>query len=192
LFDGLINALASGKGDFIAAGMSVTEERKQSVDFSVEYVKSSQYLIVNEGSPISTLEDLKGKRIGVQAGTTGDLLISDEVNGTTDDAGNHAAGSLEDSGAAVVQYKTALEAALDLKNGRIDAVVIDKHPAMAIVEANEGLITAPEALSEEEAYAIAVEKGNEELLNAINTTLERLMEEGKIAEFLIAHTGGAK
>jgi polar amino acid transport system substrate-binding protein len=87
-FDGLINALVSGKGDFIAAGMSVTDERKKSVDFSVEYVTSSQYIIIKEGSPIATLEDLKGKKIGVQTGTTGDLLITDEVNGTTDDAGS--------------------------------------------------------------------------------------------------------
>lgn len=191
-FDGLINALVSGKGDFIAAGMSVTEDRKKSVDFSIEYVTSSQYLIIKKGSTIAAMNDLKGKKIGVQTGTTGDLLMTDEVEGTTDDAGKHVAGSLEGSGATVAQYKTALEAALDLKNGRIDVVVIDKHPALSIAAANEGLATAPQALSEEEKYAIAVNKGNKELLASIDTTLQRLIKEGKIDSFLLKHTGGAK
>lgn len=186
-FDGLINALVSGKGHFVAAGMSVTPDRQKSVDFSIEYVVSSQYIIVPEGSSIASLEDLAGKRIGVQTGTTGDLIVSDEINGWDED-GKHVTGALEGSGATVNQYKTGLEAALDLNNGRLDAVVIDMHPARAIAAANPGLTVSEEPMSDAETYAIAVAKDSPELLEAINNTLTRLMKEGKIEDYLISHT----
>ena len=180
-FDGLINALASGKGDLIAAGMSVTEERKKSVDFSVEYVTSAQYCIIKEGSPIATMADLAGLRVGVQTGTTGDLILSDEVE--------LEEGSLYNTGTTISRYKTALEAALDINNGRLDAVVIDKHPAMSIAAANDGLTTTAEAISEEEKYAIAINKGNEDLLKVVNEALEKMMKDGTIESFINKHTG---
>ena len=189
-FDSLINALSSGKGDFVAAGMTVTEDRKKSVDFSIEYVTSSQYIIIPEGSTIATLADLAGKKVGVQLGTTGDLMMDAEINGSEDDDGNHIAGSLEGTGAELVQYKTGIEAGMDLANGRIDAVVIDKHPASAIAEKTGGLTVTENAISEEESYAIAVKKGNTDLVEAINETLQRLMDEGKIQEYLVNHTAG--
>ena len=182
-FDGVIAALTSGKGDFVAAGMSITEERKQSVDFSVEYVTSSQYMILPEGSNLATMEDLQGKVIGVQLGTTGDFLIDDAIN--LED------GELFGSGAELIQYKTALEAAQNLINGKIDAVVIDQYPAMAIAEKNAGVLrVSGEAIAEAESYAIAVAKGNTELLEAINNTLKKLIAEGKVNQFLVDHTTG--
>lgn len=181
-FDGLVNALVSGKGDMIAAGMSITQERLQSVDFTDEYVTSAQYMIVKEGSDIKSLENLKGKAIGVQAGTTGDFIISDEID--------LPEGTLHGTGASIKHYKTALEAALDLKAGRLDAVVVDKHPAQAIAQKNEGLVVADEAISEAESYAIAVNKGKTALLNKINEVLQKLIKEGKVDEFLVKHTAG--
>ena len=181
-FDGLINALVSGKGDMIAAGMSITEERLQSVDFTDEYVTSAQHMIVKSGSEIQSLEDLKGKAIGVQAGTTGDFIISDEID--------LPEGTLHGTGASIKHYKTALEAALDLKAGRLDAVVVDKHPAQAIAQKNDGLVVVEQAISEAESYAIAVNKGKTALLNKINEVLQKLIQEGKIDEFLVKHTAG--
>ncbi len=181
-FEGLINALVSGKGDIVAAGMSITEDRLKSVDFTVEYVTSAQYMIVKEGSPIATLEDLKGKAIGVQTGTTGDFIISDEID--------LAEGVLNGTGAEIKHYKTALEAALDLNTGRLDAVVIDKHPATAIAEKNPGLTVAEKAISDEESYAIAVKKGGTALKTKIDEVLKKLISEGKIDEFLVKHTAG--
>ncbi len=181
-FDGLIAEMNAGRGDFVAAGMSITEERKKSVDFTIEYVKSSQYMIVKKGSPIAVIDDLKGKKIGVQIGTTGDYLMTDAIE--LED------GALHNSGAEVKGYKTALEAAMDLNAGRLDAVVVDMHPANAIAAKNADLEVAPQAISDEEAYAIAVSKGNKTLLDAINATLTRLMSEGKIETFLIKHTTG--
>ncbi|MDP4108501.1 MAG: transporter substrate-binding domain-containing protein [Bacillota bacterium] len=186
-FDGLISALASGKGDFIAAGMTISDERKKSVDFSVEYSTSRQYIVMPTDGTFSALTDLKGKRIGVQLGTTGDYLVTDAVNGTNDDKGTHTKGELEGSGASVSEYKTALEAALDLKAGRLDAVVIDKLPAEIIAQKND-LKTSASAISDEEKYAYAVKKGNKELLDAINKTLNSMIKDGKVEELIKQHT----
>lgn len=179
-FDGLIAALASGKGDLIAAGMTIREDRLESVDFSTEYVTSSQFMIVGKDSTLATLEDLKGKTIGVQTGTTGDFLVDDAINLET--------GVLHGTGATLKQYKNALEASLELQNGRLDAVIIDRHPANAIVANNSNLKVVEQSVSDEESYAIAVRKGNASLLAAVNETLERLIAEGKVDQFLVDHT----
>ena len=179
-FDGLIAALKSGRGDLIAAGMTIREDRLENVDFTVEYVTSAQYIVMASGSGYATLEDLAGCRIGVQLGTTGDFLI--------DDAINLEEGELYDTGASMSQYRTALEAAQDLLNGRLDAVVIDRHPATAIAAQNDSLITSADAISESESYAIAVDKGNEALLAAANETLNRLISDGTVDQFLVDHT----
>lgn len=179
-FDGLIAALKSGRGDLIAAGMTIREDRLENVDFTVEYVTSAQYIIMPADGTYATLEGLAGCRIGVQLGTTGDFLI--------DDAINLEEGELYGTGASMSQYRTALEAAQDLLNGRLDAVVIDRHPATAIAAQNEGLITSAEAISDSESYAIAVDKGNQALLAAANETLNRLINDGSIDQFLVDHT----
>ncbi|MCX7614140.1 MAG: transporter substrate-binding domain-containing protein [Clostridiales bacterium] len=187
-FDGLLNALQSGKGDFIAAGMTIKPERAKSVDFSVEYVTSSQYIIMRDSDKFNKLEDLKGKKVGVQLGTTGDYLVTDAINGTKDDTGKHTKGVLEGSGAVVSEYKTALEAALDLKAKRLDAVVVDKDPANAIAAENKGLVVSASAVGDSEKYAVAVKKGNKELLDAVNSTLNRLIKDGSIQKYIINHT----
>ena len=195
-FDTIIASIQSGKGSFGAAGMSVTEEREEQVDFSVKYITSKQYIILKEDSTVTKIEDLAGKKIGIQTGTTGDFIISDEVNGKKDDNDKDVKGVLQDTGASVANYNNALEASQALMSGKIDAVVIDKLPAESIVNANKGKIKTIELVyadgtNTEESYAICVAKGNTTLLNAINDVLNDLMSKGKIDEFVITHTGAA-
>lgn len=192
-FDAVIPSVQSGKVAFGAAGMTVTDERKEQVDFSIEYITSKQYIILPADSEIKTVEDLAGKKIGVQLGTTGDLLISDEINGVEDEeTGEHIKGVLEGTGASIVQANSAIDATQDLVNGKLDAVVIDKLPAESISAAQPTTKTIElvyaDGSNTEEQYAIAVAKGNTSLLEAINNTLERLMSEGKIDEFVINHS----
>lgn len=170
-FDGIVLAVQSGKGDFGAAGMTVKPEREEMVNFSIKYVKSSQYILVKAGSDIKTAADLEGKTIGVQLGTTGDFYATEEVPGAT-----------------VMPYKDAVTASLDLANGRIDAVITDELPAKSIAASNEALVLIDEVLTEEE-YAIAVAKEKTDLLEAINKTITRLQEEGLIEVFINTHMG---
>lgn len=192
-FDAVIPSVQSGKVSFGAAGLSITPERQEQVDFSVEYVTSVQYIILPQDSEIKTVEDLAGKRIGVQLGTTGDMLISEEINGKEDeDTGEHIKGVLEGTGAEIVQAKNAIDATQDLVNGRLDAVVIDKLPAESI-SAQQPTTKAIELVyadgsNAEDHYAFCVAKGNDSLLEAINNTLQRLMDEGKIDEFIVNHS----
>lgn len=179
-FDSLIPSLIAGKADFVAAGMTITPEREESVDFSIPYVESIQNIISTKDAELKTMEDLKGKKIGVQLGTTGDLAVTDSIN--LDD------GDLKSTGAEVKTYGNALEASQDLLTGRIDAVVIDKLPAEEIVKNNSDKLVTSQFGEISEAYGIAVKKGNTELLDSINSTLQRLLDEGKIEEFIDNHS----
>lgn len=170
-FDGLIPALNGGKGDMVAAGMTVTDERKKSVDFSEPYAKAMQLIIIDaNNADIKGEADLAGKIIGVQLGTTGDIYVEDNIDV-----------------AELKQYKSGLDAATDLKNGRLDAIVIDKLPAESIVSANTGLVTIEMAGADDEEYAIAVKKGDESFVKEINAIISKLEEDGKFAEFAEKH-----
>lgn len=164
-FDSIIPAVQSGKADFGAAGMTVNEERKQSVDFSDSYATATQVIIVKEDSDIATPDDLKGKTIGVQLGTTGDIYASDI------------------EGATIEQYNKGFEAIQALSQNKIDAVVIDGEPAKVFVSQNKGLKILDEALTVEE-YAICVKKGNGELVKGINEAIASLKESGKLQEII--------
>ena len=165
-FDSLITALATGKVDFVAAGMTVTPDRTENVDFSDTYYSAKQVMIVKEGSDIKSSADLEGKNIGVILGYTGDTTVT------------------EDLGYSPERYKKGADAVMDLVNGRLDVVVIDSAPAQAFVEKNPGLTIVEDAEAfEQEEYAIAVQKGDTELLNQINDVLAELKENGKIEEF---------
>lgn len=160
-FDSLIMALNSDKINFIAAGMTATDERKTQVDFSDSYFKSKQVIIVKaEDTSINSAEDLVGKNVGVQLGTTGDLFVS----------GTEGIGS-------VAQFPTGTQAVMDLKNGKVDAVVIDAEPAKKMTEGQSDLKILDAPFVEEE-YAIAVKKGDAELLKAINETLAEIKADG--------------
>lgn len=174
-FDSLIMALNSDKIDFIAAGMTATEERKTQVDFSDSYFKSKQMIIVKaDDTAINTVDDLKGKKVGVQLGTTGDLAVSG-TEGITD----------------VSQFQTGTQAVMDLKNGKVDAVVIDAEPAKKMTEGQSDLKLLDAPFVEEE-YAIAVKKGDEELLKAINETLADIKADGTYDEIYAKYFGEVK
>lgn len=165
-FDSLIPAVKSDSIDVVLAGMTVTDERKQSVDFSDSYSTGVQVIIVKEGSDIKSADDLKGKKIGVQSGTTGDSYC-------TKDFGQEN----------VKQFSNGSLAVAALANGQVDCVVIDNEPAKNYVAANTGLkILDTEYVTEE--YAIAVSKDNPDLLKKINTALKELKEAGKIDEIV--------
>jgi len=171
-FDSIVLAVQQGKGDFGAAGMTVRPDREEMVNFSIKYVKSAQYVLINAANTeITCAADLEGKAIGVQMGTTGDFYATDEIPGAT-----------------VVPYNDAVTASLDLANGRIDAVITDELPAKNIAASNDKLIVLDIVLTEEE-YAIAVAKEKTDLVEAINATLTRLIEEGKIETFINYHMG---
>lgn len=170
-FDGLIPALNAGKIDFIAAGMTVTDERKQNVDFTEGYYTASQVIIVQkEGSKVQGAEDLKGKKIGVQLGTTGDIEAS------------------KIEGAQIVQFDKAFTAIMELQKGGVDAVVLDSEPARNFVSHSADLEILADQLTEEE-YAIAVKKGDKELVEAFNKALKEIKEDGSYDALIEKHMG---
>lgn len=163
-FDALPAALKSGKIDFIAAGYTVRPDREQEMTFSKNYFRAVQAIIVEESNTeIQGAADLENKKIGVQTGTTGDTLATEDIEGSD-----------------VHRYNNGLEAVLDLKNGNIDAVVIDILPAEILASQHEGIEILEERAGEEEEYAIAVRKGDQELIDAINEVLDEMMESGEI------------
>ena len=170
-FDSLITAVSSGSVDIVLAGMTVTEERKESVNFTDTYATGVQVVIVTEDSDITSIDDLEGKKIGVQTGTTGDIYCSSapEDGGYGEDA--------------VARYDNGALAVAALKNGQVDCVVIDNEPAKAFVEANEGLKILETEFAVED-YAAAIAKENTELLNKVNAALAELKAEGKIDEII--------
>lgn len=173
-FDGALIAVQNGKVDFVAAGVSVDDERKQVMDFSTEYVKSTEVVVVNKENPtVASIDDLNDKVIGVQQGNIADFWVSSEDNVKPED---------------IKRYTKFVQAAEDLKNGKIDCIVMDQYPAQELVGANDTL-TLLDGVLFEDKYAIAVKKGNQELLGQINDTIANLIEEGKIEEFTANHTG---
>ncbi len=172
-FDSIIAAVKQGKADIGMAGITITEERKKNVAFTDTYTTATQMIIVQEGSPIASPEDLKDVKVGVQTGTTGDLYVSD----------------LAEDGVEVMQFSKGIDAVIALTQGKVDAVVIDGEPAKVFVEENEGLVLLDEAFTEEE-YAIAVAPDNEELLEQINTALAELEESGELQAVIDKYISG--
>ena len=165
-FDSLISGVASGKYDFVMAGMTVTEERKQMVSFSDTYATGVQVIIVKDDSPITSVDDLLAEgaayKAGVQMNTTGDIYASDDMG---DDR--------------VVRFNSGADAVMALKNGKVDCVIIDNEPAKAYVESTTGLKLLDTKYAEEE-YAICVSKNNVELLGKVSAALQDLIAEGTV------------
>lgn len=173
-FDSLVASIGN-KIDVAIAGMTVTDERKNSVDFSDAYYDALQYVIVPEGSEIATFDDLAGKTIGVQLGTTGDFIASDDVDG-----------------ASVSQYNKAVDAVNDLINGRVDCVIIDKNPALVFEEKFAGQVKALDGAQfdfEVENYAIALPKGDTALADQINTALQEIKADGTFDKLVEEYIG---
>ena len=162
-FDSLIIALSNGQLDAVIAGMTITDERLESVDFSVPYYTATQVMIVKEDSDIATAADMADKKICVIQGYTGETCV-------------------KDLGYPYEAFKKGTEAVLELVNGKCDVVVIDSATAQKYVSDNEGLKIVEDASAfESEEYAIAVQKGNTELLDMINKAIEAKLADGTIS-----------
>lgn len=172
-FDSLIPAIQSNKADMVLAGMTVTEDRLENVNFSDSYATGVQVVIVKEDSDIKSVDDLfadgANHSIGVQTATTGDIYCT---------------GDIEDAGLGTVErYNKGADAVQALLAGKIDCVVIDSQPAKEFVEANEGLTILDTEYAVED-YAIALNKDNTELLDKVNAALKELTDDGTIQSIL--------
>ena len=167
-FDAIITGVQSGKFDMGMAGMTVTEERLQSVDFSDSYATGIQSIIVPEGSPIKSIDDILKEgasyKVGVQLATTGDIYISDDL-------GDEATSRVE-------EYQTGNDAVAALSAGKVDAVIIDNEPAKSYVAATSGLVILDTEYVTED-YAICFAKGNP-LKDKVNTALNELIKDGTV------------
>ena len=163
-FDSIIPGVQAGKYDMGMAGMTVTDERLEKVSFSTSYATGVQSVIVKDGGAVASLDDIAGKKIGVQTSTTGDIYASDEFG---DDA--------------VVKYDNGAAAVQGLLAGKVDCVIIDNEPAKSYVAANEGLSILDTEYAVED-YAICFAKENTELQTAVDEALKALIADGKVAE----------
>lgn len=169
-FEAILPAVASGKADMALAGMTVKPERLENADFSDPYWVAVQTIIVPEANTdITSAENLKGKKVGVITGYTGDTTLGEFG----------LKGELQ-------RYKKGVDAVMDLKNGKLDAVVIDSPTAKRFIEKFGGLkgVEDNKVFAKEE-YAIGVKKGNSELLAKINATIKRLKDNGDIERFAV-------
>lgn len=164
-FDSVIAAVQTGKADIGAAGLTVSEDRLENVNFSESYTTAAQVVIIKEGSPVASPDDLVGKKVGVQLGTTGAIYAED----------------IED--ATVEQYNKGFEAVQALLQDKVDAVIIDREPAKVFVSQNDGLVILDEEFTVED-YAIAIAKNNTELLDKVNASIAKLKSSGKLQEII--------
>lgn len=169
-FDSIINEVKTGKADFGAAGISYSEERAEEVDFSINYSVSKQIAIVKDNSSITNINDIGNKKIAVQLGSIADTYVTDNYKN-----------------ADIIRQKKYLAAIEDLKSDKVDAVVMDELPAKEIINSNSGLKILDGSLTND-SYGMIVKKGNSEMLSVINKVLDRLIQEGKIEQFVINHT----
>ena len=166
-FDAEIPAVMSGKADFAMSGMTVTEDRLENVDFTHTYQTAVQAVVVPANSSIASIDDMYGKKIGVQQGTTGDIYC-------TDDFGD----------AAMERYPKILDGLQAMKSGKIDACVIDDQVAKTMVAADAGSFKILDTAYAEEEYAIAVKKGNTELLDKLNSAIDEMKASGEISNII--------
>ncbi|WP_407306277.1 basic amino acid ABC transporter substrate-binding protein [Desulfosporosinus sp. SB140] len=159
-FDGLITALQAGKYDAVISAMTITDDRAKSVTFSDKYFKAVQYIAMKKGSNFKTLEDLKGKKVGVQLNTTGQFDV-------------------EAKGITPKKYDTTPDAINDLLNGGLDAVVADGPVVIWFQTQNANAqIDAVQANVDPEFYGIAMKLGNKELADKMDASLKKLMDDG--------------
>mgnify|MGYP001098625361 CR=1 FL=1 len=169
-FDSLLVALQNGQIDAAIAAMTVTEDRKEAVDFSVPYYTATQVMIVKEDSDIAAAADMADKKICVVQGYTGEICVND-------------------MGYSYEAFKKGTEAVLELVNGKCDVVVIDSATAQKYVDDNEGLKIVEDASAfESEEYAVAVQKGNTALLDMINKAIEAKLADGTISDLGVQYT----
>ena len=170
-FDSVIPAVVSGKADLAAAGITITEDRKKNVDFSIPYVKTGIVVISKKSNPFTNVEQLKGRKIGVQSGTTSENYVVNDLKQEPE------------------RLRSPAEAVAGLKAGRCDFVIADIDPAKNCVKGEPDLQLSGFITSEE--YAVAIRKGQPELLAAINATITELRANGKLAKWIEQYTDEA-
>ena len=163
-FDSVIPAVISGKADLAAAGITVTEDRKKNVDFSIPYVKTGIAVIYKKSNPFKNIEQLKGKKIGVQGGTTSETFVLEQLKQEPE------------------RSKSPAEAVAALKSGRVEFVIADIDPAKNCVKGEADLALSDFITSEE--YAVAIRKGQPELLKAIDETIAELKASGQLDQWI--------
>ena len=164
-FESVIAAVQTGKADVALAGLTVNEDRLANVNFSDPYTTAAQVVIIKDTSDVASPDDLIGKNVGVQIGTTGAIYAEDIENAT------------------VEQYSKGFEAVQALLQDKIDAVIIDREPAKVFIAQNEGLKILDEEFTIED-YAIAIAKDNTELLESVNSSLANLKSSGRLQEII--------
>lgn len=179
-FDSLSMYLENGEADLALAAITVTEDRADAMEFSEPYCESSQYIVVKEDNDdVKSIDDLAGYTVGVHLGTTGDFLISDEVN----------MGVLAGSGASVQQYKDLTIAAMGLNAGDVQAVVCDRQLAENLCTVNDDLkcfeAVYADGSSTQEEYAVAAAKGETDLIAKVNEIIVPLKEDGTIDQYIV-------
>ena len=170
-FTAALEAAQKGKADMVMAGVTVTPDRELVMEFSNSYATGIQVVIVPEDSAIASIDDLEGKKIGTQMGTTGYLYCSD-----TPEKGGYG----EEN---VVAYDNGISAVMALKKGQIDCIVIDNAPAQAFVKENPGLKILETEFAVED-YAIGFAKGNTALKDAVNKALAELIADGTVQKIV--------
>ena len=170
-FDSVIPAVISGKADLAAAGITVTEDRKKNVDFSIPYVTTGIVVIYSKSNPYASPAQLKGKRIGVQSGTTSETYV------------------LEQLGQEPERTRSPAEAVAALKAGRVDFVIADIDPAKNCIKGEADLAISDFVTSED--YAVAIRKGRPELLKAIDETIAEIKADGRLAKWIAEYTAEA-
>ena len=168
-FDSIINEVKTGKSDLGIAGISYTPERAKEVDFSIDYMESRQVLIVKNNSQIKSPQEITNESIAVQLGSVADSYLTEEYSNIN-----------------IIREKKFLAAIQDLKDGKVDGVVMDEVPAKELITADLKILEEPLVTDH---YGIIVSKGNKELLAEINKVVTKLKETGKIDELLLNHLG---
>ena len=169
-FDSIINEVKSGKADIGAAGISYTEERSKQVDFSNDYFTSKIVVIVKDNENEADFKDLNNKTIAVQLGSTADTYVTNNYKNST-----------------ITRQKKYLTGIEDLKNDKVECVVMDELPAKEILQKNSNLKILSNVLSTEN-YGMVVKKNNKELMNVVNEVIEELKSSGKIDEYVLKYT----
>lgn len=169
-FDSIIHEVKSGKADLGVAGISYSEERAKQVDFSINYTSSRQVVVVGSESSINTINDIANKRIAVQLGSVADIYVTEQYKEKN-----------------IIRQKKYLAAIQDLKDKKVECVVMDELPAREMVKQNGNIRILDDILTED-AYGIIVAKGNNDLLDVINRVIDRLKQEGKVDEYVLEHS----
>ena len=170
-FDSVIPAVISGKADLAAAGITVTEDRKRNVDFSIPYVTTGIVVIYKKSNPFTSVEQLKGRKIGVQSGTTSETFCLEQLKQEPE------------------RSRSPAEACAGLKAGRCEFVIADIDPAKNCVKGDSELAISDFISSED--YAVAIRKGQPELLAAVNATITELKADGRLAKWIADFTAEA-